>query len=254
VSNDNCQPSGCAHCRDLPPLDFEFTMAFQPIVDLANNRMFAYEALVRGPQGEGAPSILARVNDNNRYQFDQLCRIKAIELAAHLQMDAVLSINFLPNAVYRPEACIRATLEAATTYNFPCEKIMFEVSEAEPVLDPDHLKGIFTEYRNRGFITAIDDFGAGHAGLNLLVNFQPRIIKLDMHLIRNLDADPVRRAIVKGVVTTARDLDITIIGEGVETRAELDCLRDLGVEIFQGYLFAKPALEQLPQVRFADFS
>jgi EAL domain-containing protein (putative c-di-GMP-specific phosphodiesterase class I) len=229
-------------------------MVFQPIVDLANKEVFAYEALVRGLNGEGAYEILSKVNDDNRYQFDQQCRIRAIELAAQLKMPCFLSINFLPNAVYRPEACIRSTLEATNLHNFSCEKIIFEVTESEPVRDPDRLSNIFHEYRNRGFITAIDDFGAGHAGLNLLANFQPHIIKLDMALIRDIDSDRVRSSIVKGVASTMFELGIKVIAEGVETRAELATLRAMGVTLFQGYLFARPAIELLASVPFEEYA
>ena len=127
------QTVGCSNCRDLDALGFDFTMAFQPIVDIRTNRPFAYEALVRGVNGEGAASVLARVNDDNRYRFDQACRVRAIELASRLGLhklpDCKLSINFMPNAVYRAETCIRATLEASREFDFPTERLMFEVTE-----------------------------------------------------------------------------------------------------------------------------
>lgn len=100
-------------------------MAFQPIVDTRANCVFAYESLVRGKDGAGAQAILQKVNDSNRYKFDQACRVKAVELAARAGMPSCLSINFLPNAVYQAEACIRTTLLAAEKYNFPIEKIIF---------------------------------------------------------------------------------------------------------------------------------
>jgi len=226
-------------------------MAFQPIVDIETRQVFAYEALVRGTQGEGAYAILSRVTDDLRYQFDQNCRVKAIELAAKLGMDCSLSINFLPNAVYEPKACIRATLDAASTYGFPTDKLIFEVNEAEPMGDPGHLGRIFEEYHNQGFTTAIDDFGAGHAGLNLLADFQPGIIKLDMALIRHIDSNKIRQSIVKGILSTARDLDITIVAEGVETAAELHTLQGMGIRLIQGYLLARPAVEELPAVDYS---
>ena len=102
--------SRCQACQS-PEEIFPFTMAFQPIVDVQECRIDAYEALVRGLDGEGAGQVLARVNAENVYKFDQACRVKAIEMAARLGMDRQLSINFLPNAVYEPRACIRATLE-----------------------------------------------------------------------------------------------------------------------------------------------
>ncbi|WP_232522409.1 EAL domain-containing protein [Marinimicrobium alkaliphilum] len=225
-------------------------MAFQPIIDSDNRTVYAYEALVRGLNGEGAWQILNQVTPDNRYQFDQMCRIKAIQLAGQLGIKCNLSINFLPNAVYQPEACIRLTLEEAARQNFPCEQIIFEVNEGEKLETPGHLENIFAEYRNQGFITAIDDFGAGHAGLNLLADFQPHVIKLDMALIRDINNNRVRQAIVRGVISTCQELDIKIIAEGIESKAELDTLRDLGVHLFQGYYFARPEVETLPPVDF----
>ncbi|UUQ64252.1 EAL domain-containing protein [Pseudomonas fuscovaginae UPB0736] len=245
----NFKSLGCAECRNLEGLGFEFTMAFQPIFNVRTGAPYAYEALVRGLGGESAASILGLVNDTNRYRFDQACRVRAIELAAQLGLPAIpdckLSINFLPNAVYRAETCIRATLEAARLFEFPVERLMFEVTEGERVDDPDHLKSIFQEYERQGFTTAIDDFGSGYSGLNFLAMFQPQVLKIDMALTRDIDKDPVRRAIVEGIVLVAKRLGITVVAEGIETLEERDALLDLDVDLMQGYLFAKPAIGQL---------
>lgn len=240
---------GCAECRNPEALGFDFTMAFQLIVDVEQRRPFAYEALVRGCNGESAGEILGRVNDSNRYRFDQACRVKAIEQAAALGLheipDCLLSINFLPNAVYRPETCIRATLEAAERFDFPRERLMFEVTEGEQIHDTAHLKRIFAEYGRQGFTTAIDDFGAGYSGLNLLAEFQPHVLKLDMALTRGIDQDPVRQAIVAGIVLVAQRLGIRIIAEGIESAGERDALVELGIRYMQGYLFSRPRLGEL---------
>ena len=106
----------CSACRDGLQLPFAFTMAFQPIVDVVAECVFAYEALVRGPNEESAYSILSQVTDENRYAFDQRCRISAITLAGRLgmaQTGALLSINFMPGAVYSPSACIQLTVQRA---------------------------------------------------------------------------------------------------------------------------------------------
>ncbi|WP_373974047.1 EAL domain-containing protein [Chitinibacter sp. SCUT-21] len=239
----------CDQCRDLKGLGFEFTMAFQPIWDVEKKRPYAYEALVRGINGEPAASILAQVNDSNRYRFDQACRVKAIELAAtlglHHQPDCLLSINFLPNAVYRPETCIRATLEAAERFRFPTNRLMFEVTEGEQVSDSDHLVGIFEAYRRHGFTTAIDDFGAGYSGLNLLAEFQPDVIKIDMELTRGIDQSSSRQAILAGILLTCRQLNIRVIAEGVETESEYHTLAEMGVELIQGFYFARPEIDHL---------
>jgi EAL domain-containing protein (putative c-di-GMP-specific phosphodiesterase class I) len=120
LMNKKSRPvSSCSACRDGKELGFEFSMAFQPIVDLRDNSIYAYEALVRCCDGSGAAAILGKVNEQNRYAFDQACRVKAVELASRLQIPCFVSINFLPNAVYQAATCIRATLEAARRFGFP---------------------------------------------------------------------------------------------------------------------------------------
>ncbi|GJE57557.1 MULTISPECIES: EAL domain-containing protein [Methylobacterium] len=242
---------GCQGCKGGTPLPFAFTMAFHPIIDIRQGAVWGYEALVRGTQGEGAAQILGMVDATNRYKFDQACRVKAIELAGALFPDAEtrLSINFMPNAVYEPAACIRATLEAAQRVGFQHRQIMFEFTENEKMVDVDHVRRIIVEYRRHGFSTAIDDFGAGYAGLGLLASFQPDFVKLDMDLLRGIDASPARRVIVAGVTQMAQALGISVIAEGVETEAEFETLRGIGIALFQGYLFAKPAVASLPTVR-----
>ena len=244
----NFTPVGCRECRDKTKLGIDFTMAFQPIVDVSIKGIFGYEALVRGPNNEGAEFILSQLNDSNRYRFDQAIRVKAIDLAKRLDLQGMLSINFLPNVVYKPETCIRATLEAAAEMDFPTNRIMFEVTEGEKVIDNDHLRNIFKEYKKHNFTTAIDDFGAGYAGLNLLADWQPDIIKLDMSLTRNVNSDRVRRVLVFGIISICKELEIKVIAEGIETIEECLTLVDEGVTLFQGYLFARPGFETLPVV------
>ena len=246
------RPLGCRECAGGAGLDFEFTMALQPIVNTRLKTVFAQEALVRGIDNQSAGQVFKNVNDGNRYRFDQACRVKAIELAAQLKVTSLLSINFMPNAVYRPELCIRATLEAADTYKFPVEQIIFEITEGEKIDDVPHLQAIIRHYQERGFKTALDDFGAGYAGLNLLADLQTDLIKLDMALIRDIDKVKSRRAIVRGIVGVCRDLDIEVIAEGVETRAELTALEDLGIELFQGYLLARPAFRAVAALTWPE--
>lgn len=238
----------CQGCKTT--LDFDISMAFQPIVDVEARSVFAYEALVRGVDGTPAASVLARVTDNNRYAFDQRCRTRAIELASELGMQTKLSINFMPNAVYEPSRCLRTTLEAAHRTGFPVEHIIFETTENEKVVDPAYLKFIFATYRKEGFKTAIDDFGAGYAGLSLLADFQPDIIKIDMALVRNIAADRARQTIVGALAAIGNLLGIKVIAEGIEHKSEAVVLRHLGISLMQGYLFAAPAFEALPAVDF----
>ncbi|MBL6458501.1 EAL domain-containing protein [Belnapia sp. T6] len=225
-------------------------MAFQPVLDAGRGRVFAQEALVRGPEGQGAGWVFEQIKPGALYALDQACRIAAIEEASRLGLAAggtKLAINFLPNAVYNPLACIQATLRAAERTGFPLDQIIFEVSEQEPVKDPGHLLRIFQAYRQMGFTVAIDDFGSGHAGLSLLADLPVDMLKLDMGLVRGCDADRSRQVILAAVVNACRELGVQVIAEGIETAAECTTLRAMGVELFQGYLFARPGFRSLPQ-------
>lgn len=125
---------------------------------------------------------------------------------------------------------------------------MLEVIEGEQVEDNVDLDNILREYRKLGLKTAIDDFGAGYSGLNLLADYQPDYIKLDRQLISKIDRDIRKRAIVKGIIQVCRELDVGLIAEGIETASEYRTLRDVGIHLQQGYYFARPVFETLPEV------
>lgn len=250
--------AGCEGCRNTDANSFSipFTMAFQPIIDISAGKVWGYEALVRGTGGESAYQVLSQVNEQNRYAFDQACRVKAIELAGSKigNTGAKLSINFMPNAVYEPKACIRATLAAASRMQFDTSRLMFEFTENERIDDVAHVSHIVSEYRRMGFTTALDDFGAGFAGLSLLARFQTDLIKLDMELLRGIEASKVKHAIVRGLVGIAAELNITLLAEGVETEAEMTVLRSLGLRLFQGYYFARPQVETFQTMQQLDYA
>lgn len=230
-------------------MPFDLAMAFQPIVDLETGRAWAYEALVRVPNGQSAGEVLAAVTPENRYAFDQQCRVAAITQAVEagiVDTGARLSINFLPNAVYSPVACIQLTLKTAAAAGFPADRLIFEFTENEEMVDSGHVANIVETYRRMGFSTAMDDFGAGHAGIALLSRFQTDIVKLDMALIRDLNASMPRRTIVEGLVRMFERMSIAVVAEGIETLSEYETLCSIGVRYMQGYLLARPGFRTLP--------
>ncbi|ACK64133.1 diguanylate phosphodiesterase [Rippkaea orientalis PCC 8801] len=235
-------------CKCHQSLKFSIRMAFQPIIDVQDKVIFSYEALVRGEEGQEANYVLSKVTNDNKYSFDQQCRITAIEAIAKLNRSATVNINFLPNAIYEPETCLARVLEVAKTVSFPHDQIIFEVTEHEKITNHSLLKNIFTTYRRMGFRTAIDDFGEGFAGLNLLADFQPDFLKLDMKLIQGISQNSVKQAILSGIQITSEKLGIKLIAEGIETRDDYLFLMDNGIRYMQGYYFAKPALEMLPEI------
>ena len=127
------------------------------------------------------------------------------------------------------------------------DRLIFEVTEGEEVTNPGHLSSIVKEYQKHGFRVALDDFGAGYAGLNLMADLALEIIKLDMALVRNVHQRPVAQAVVQSMTALCRTLGREIIAEGIETFDEYSTLRECGIRLFQGYLLAKPGFRELPR-------
>jgi EAL domain-containing protein (putative c-di-GMP-specific phosphodiesterase class I) len=242
----------CKACQDAPPPP-PFSMAFQPVIDMLHGRIDSHEALVRGVNGEGASTVLGALNADNRYSFDQACRIRAIETACRLGLNARLNINFSPNAVYNPGACVRQTLEAAARCGLPRSQLTFEIVEGEEFADMQHLQHIMTEYRKQGFLVALDDFGTGYSSLERLACLQPDIVKLDRALIAHADTDRVKRTIVTSMAALCRSLGIRLVAEGVESEGELAVVRGAGIRFVQGFYFARPAFERLVRAEDIPF-
>ena len=250
TDQDLFDESHCEHCVCGAGLDFDFTFAFQPIADAETGGVLAYEALVRGLNGEGAGQILSRVSRKNMYRFDQACRVKSVKLASELGMESLLCINFMPNAVYRAETCIQTTLAAAKRYNFDTRKLVFEMTEVEQLASTEHLESIIEAYKEMGFQTALDDFGAGYSRLNLLIETPPQFLKLDMSLIRDIHLNKAKQALVDGFCLSMERMGIRVIAEGVETVDEYEWLRSRDIRYYQGFLLARPGFESLPAPEF----
>jgi EAL domain-containing protein (putative c-di-GMP-specific phosphodiesterase class I) len=228
----------------------DFTFAFQPIVDIIDQKVIAYEALVRGPKNESASELFRSVPPAFLHLFDQACRVRAISLAKSLGINCMLNLNIIPSDVRSAEGAVRSTIQAAEEGNHPLESIMLEISETIVIADLDRFNELILLYRSMGFKLAIDDFGSGNSGLNLLADFQPDQIKLDKGLIRGIEHSGPRQSIVRAIISVCRDLGIDLVAEGVETVEEFRGLREAGVELFQGYLFARPGFQRLPPVHF----
>jgi EAL domain-containing protein (putative c-di-GMP-specific phosphodiesterase class I) len=167
-----------------------------------------------------------------------------------LQIGCHLNLNFVPHSLHSSAASILSTLEAAKRSHLPIERIVLEVTEGEAIADQSRFAEFINEYRGLGLKVAIDDFGAGYSGLNLLANFQPDQIKLDMALVRSIESHGPRQAIVRAICQACYELGIDVIAEGVETVEEYRWLANTGVRLFQGYLFAKPGFESFPTIHY----
>jgi EAL domain-containing protein (putative c-di-GMP-specific phosphodiesterase class I) len=231
--------------------DPSFTFAFQPIVDANAREVFSHEALIRGLSNEPAYRILGQVPADRLLEFDQKARVEAIGLAVRLGIGSCLNLNFMPQSLHSP-ASILTTLEAADRFHLPIDRLILEVTEGAVIDDQAQFAEVINEYRGLGLKVAIDDFGAGYSGLNLLTDFQPDQIKLDMKLVRGIEHHGPRQAIVHAIDQVCRDLGIDVIAEGIETVEEYAWLANAGVRLFQGYLFAKPTFESFPPVHYPE--
>ncbi|MFH1185626.1 MAG: EAL domain-containing protein [Chloroflexota bacterium] len=252
-SSDEAVPASVFGAAMPGAADVEFSFAFQPIVDASTGTAISFEALVRGPHGEPASAVFAGVAQEDLYGFDQACRLKAIRLAARLNLHASLNLNFFPNSVQLSSQYLWATLEAAHEVGFPAERLVFEVTETEFLGHRGSVEGMFERYAKYGFQTAIDDFGADFSGLRRLVEYQPNYIKLDRNLGADIHENWAKQVIVRGILGICRQLSITPVAEGVEKVEEYRWLRRAGIHLFQGFYFGRPAFEALTQVQPAVF-
>ena len=176
----------------------------------------------------------------------------AIALAVQLGLHCHLNLNLLPQGLNASDTSVTSTLAAAARHALPIDRVILEVTEGEVIADYAHLGRQLNEFRSMGLKVAIDDFGAGYSGLNMLADFQPDQIKIDMNLVRGIEGHGPRQSIVRAIVQVCGDLGIDVIAEGVESLAEYAWFAEQGVRLFQGYLFAKPGFESLPQAQFPD--
>jgi EAL domain-containing protein (putative c-di-GMP-specific phosphodiesterase class I) len=228
---------------------------FQPVVHADNpHQIFGYECLSRGIDESGGIISPARMFDAARkgdllFQLDRAARMAAISNAHKKEVSGNLLINFLPTTIYQPEFCLRSTLEALEKSNYTSDRIIFEVVESEFIHDVPHLKNILSFYRERGYKVALDDLGAGYNSLMLMGELRPDLVKLDASLIKDADRDPFKGAIIKNICTLSKDFGITVLAEGVETGSEYHFLKDIGIDLIQGYYFGKPQADPVTEIK-----
>ncbi|GKV57619.1 hypothetical protein NCCP2222_35660 [Sporosarcina sp. NCCP-2222] len=215
----------------------------QPIVD-ANQSLYAYEMLARftGDQDETLSpfEVFQTAKLRNRmYALDRICRINAVKQAAALTTKVF--INFIPTSIYSPEHCLKTTVQLANDLNISPSRFVFEVVETENVKDLAHLKRILEYYRAKGFQYALDDVGAGYNTIEMIHEMKPYYTKLDMHHVRGIHKDEEKQQTARAVLEANRAIGSIPLAEGVEEEAEFDWLKDAGFQLFQGYLFGKPA-------------
>jgi len=221
-----------------------FQPVFQPFVDLATGRTVGYEALTRFDDGR-RPDL--RFLDAHEVglgtELEAVCVESALEAARHLDKSMYVSVNFSPDSVLDGHAK-RAVAGAK-------QRVIIELTEHAPIDDYGAVRGALSEIV--GCLVAVDDAGAGYTSLSHILELRPDFVKLDVSIVRNIDSNPARQAMAAGMCHFAEHDGTIIIAEGIETQAEADTLRDLGLTfgrkgiLGQGFFFANPAALQPPR-------
>jgi len=222
----------------------QIRMLFQPIYDFKTGTVMAWEALARGPRGSDfeSPSILFDFAEQfgQLFALEQACRSKAMETVGALASGQRLFLNIHPRTVVDPTFAPGKTLEILEKHGLKPEDIVFEITERHSIKDFTSFHKTLDHYRSQGFKIAVDDAGTGYSGLSTVAALKPDFIKVDMSLVRDVDKDPVRRALMETMVTLAGRIGSEIIAEGIETKGEARALTEIGVHYGQGFYLSRP--------------
>ena len=227
---------------DLPNLIESFReaqrslwVAFQPIVD-KSGELFGYEALMR-TRSDAHPNPGAMLDAAERLgrinELGHTVRLRAAESLAGRSEGGTLFINLHPEEL-RNDALLDGPLADFA------RSVVLEVTERANLAPLPELRKRIASLRSAGYRIAVDDLGAGYAGLNSFALLEPDIVKVDMTLVRDIHRTAVKQRLVQSIISLCHDMDIVVVGEGVETLEERDQLIALGCDLLQGYLIGRP--------------
>lgn len=220
---------------------------FQPLFDGANHCVFGYEALIRGPLDsplrEPGALLPAAARCGRLFELDLVCREMAIRRFQQLALPGRLFLNINPLSLLEPTFRPGETLRLLNEVGLSPQRVVIELTEQQPLGDYETLKAAVQHYTAAGFHIAIDDLGAGYAGLRLWSEVRPSYVKIDKYFVRDLGIDEVKREFVRFIQNIAACMDCTVVAEGIETRTEYEAVRALKVPLHQGFHLAKPAAE-----------
>ncbi len=213
-----------------------FVNVFQPICDLATGIPVGFETLCRfRPEPYRSPDRwFAEANEVGMgLELEQAVLAEAVAVGSALPKDVYLSVNASPEL-------LASDWLSALVQSRPERKILVEVTEHVAVADYGMLQQAIARLRSHGAMIAVDDAGAGYSGLQHIIQIQPDVIKLDTSLVRNVDTDPARRALLSALIFFARETGCSMVAEGIETESQRIILQALGVAKGQGYLLGRP--------------
>lgn len=213
-------------------------MAVQPIVDVHKKRVFGYEALMRStePSLPHPGAILAAAERlDRREDLGRHVRSLAAQAFQNAPEQTLLFVNLQTVELLDP-----ALYEASAPLSKIAGRVVLEVTERAAIDEIKDVPSRIGKLRDLGFRVALDDLGAGYAGLSSFAALEPEIVKLDMALVRNVHQSPIRQRLVASMTSLCKEMDLQVVAEGVEVPEELESVRATGCQLVQGYFFAKP--------------
>ena len=222
-------------------------IAFQPIVSWETRTLYGYEALLRTTEPT-LPHPGAIIDAAERLgklrELGRAIRAAAARGFETAPDDALLFVNLHPHdlnddALLHPDAPLSSM----------ASRVVLEVTERAAIADGQDVRDRVAALRAMGFRIAIDDLGAGYAGLTAFAQLEPEVVKLDMSLVRDVHLQSTKRKLIRSMTDLCRDMGRVVVAEGIESTEERDALAKLGCEMMQGYLFAKPE-KAFPAVRW----
>ena len=241
-------------CLDKIIRERYLTVLFQPIIANNPRNIFGYEALIRGPSNSPLHSPVTLFETAARYgrlvELELLCREVSIQQFKRLNLPGKLFLNTSPESLFQPNFRSGCTLDILQHAGLRPERVVIELTEQYPMENYEVIREAKHHYKEMGFEIAIDDLGAGYAGLRMWSELRPDYVKIDRHFMQDIHEDSVKQEFVRSIQSIARGLNCKVIGEGVETVGEYQTVAKMGIEFCQGYYFSRPA--QMPITAVAN--
>jgi len=215
-------------------------MAFQPIVDIRAHGVLGYEALMRSDEASMPhPGAVLTAAERTGRLLELGRRVRSLSAAAFTAAPpgCLLFVNLHTRDLLDPELYDTRSGLAGIA-----DRVVLEITERASLDDVGDILARVQRLRGMGFRIAIDDLGAGYAGLSSFAALEPDFVKLDMSLVRDVHKSSIRQRLIGSITKLCKDLGMKVVAEGIETTEERDAIRELGCELLQGYLFAKPGL------------
>lgn len=213
-------------------------MAYQPIVSWSERSVFGYEALVRSAE----PTL-----PHPGALFDAAERLDRLQdLGRKIRQTAIVPLTTVPKSVllfvnlHTRDLLDESLFDPGAPLNHHAARVVLEITERARLEQVPDVRSRIARLTKQGFRVAIDDIGAGYAGLTSFALLEPDVVKLDMALVRDVDQAATKQKLIRSLTQLCREMKLHVVAEGVETAAERDALVNLGCDLFQGYLFAKP--------------